>query len=107
MHHTFAEARIQGYLGKDPKADDKLMRMSLAYSIPRKEEESLSKWVDVTMFKSAPGFDWLKDNLSKGDLVTVQASIENTSYEKDGETQYGMSVIAKSVSLIPRNSSDD
>jgi single-stranded DNA-binding protein len=46
-------------------------------------------------------FESQRDNLKKGDLVYAEAEIEITSYEKNGETIYGVSTIANQVSVAP------
>ena len=102
MHHTFADVHVQGYLGKDPKIEDNLMRVSVGYTVPRKDKDDLSKWVDLTMFSSAPGFSWLKDNLKTGDLISARGNIENGSYEKDGEKVYSTNIIVNTISIVPR-----
>lgn len=108
MHHTFSDVSIQGYLGKDPKVEDKLIRLSIGYTVKRKsaqgENNDLTKWIDTVMFSTAPGFEWVKSNLRKGDLIHARGSVENTSYDRNGQTTYSISVILNSVSVIPRDS---
>lgn len=38
---------------------------------------------------------WARDNLGQGDQVHVRGTMRESSYEKDGETRYGMTLAAE------------
>lgn len=110
--YTFAKASFLGHIGKAPTVQGNVMKFNIAKSESWKDRETgerkeRTKWNTITLFDNHPGFAWLRDNLKKGDLVTVEAEIENTSYEKNGETIYGVSIIADKVAIVPtgRNAS--
>uniref|UniRef100_UPI003F698490 hypothetical protein n=1 Tax=Paracoccus aeridis TaxID=1966466 RepID=UPI003F698490 len=43
---------------------------------------------------------WAKVNLGPGDLVHARGTIRETSYEKDGETRYGVTLAAEQFDLL-------
>ncbi|UWR62776.1 single-stranded DNA-binding protein [Phaeobacter inhibens] len=101
----FAEFTIQGYVGKVTITGN-VMRLNIGATKSWKDRETgqrneKTKWNTVTVFENNPGFIWLKGNLKKGDLVHVRGEMENTSYDKAGETVYDVSLIADTVAVIP------
>ncbi|WP_171181148.1 single-stranded DNA-binding protein [Ruegeria sp. HKCCD8929] len=104
--YTFAEVRIQGHVGKAPTVTGNVMKFNVAKSESwtdrdTGERRERTKWNTITVFDSNPGFNWIRDNLNKGDLVYIEAEVQNTSYEKNGETVYGVSIIADKVAIVP------
>lgn len=50
-------------------------------------------WNTVTIFNESI-VKWARDNLGQGDLVHARGTLRETSYEKDGETRYGVTLAA-------------
>ena len=70
--YTFAEVRIQGHVGKDPVVQGSVMKFNVAKSDSwtdrdTGERRERTKWNTITVFDRNPGFQWLRDNLRKGD----------------------------------------
>lgn len=58
-------------------------------------------WNTVTLFERTPGFAYIKENLRKGDLVTVEGKLSESSYEKDGHQVYETTLAADLFAIIP------
>ena len=106
MAYDFAKFDILGHIGKDPVVTGAVLRLNIARNISWKDKESgerqeRTEWNTVTVFDRHPSFKWILETLKSGDLVHVQGSIKNTEYEKDGEKEYGVSLIADTIDLIP------
>lgn len=56
------------------------------------KKETRTDWVTVTVFDDQAA--WIKDNVSKGQPVIAEGRINNSSYEKDGETVYTTDLVA-------------
>ncbi|MER9863222.1 single-stranded DNA-binding protein [Mesorhizobium sp. M0185] len=56
------------------------------------KKETRTDWVTVTVFDDQAA--WIKDNVSKGQPVIAEGRINNSSYEKDGETIYTTDLVA-------------
>ena len=52
-----------------------------------------------TIISKAKDTNGVYDYINKGDKVTVQYSIRNNNYEKDGVMHYGITLFAESVNL--------
>jgi len=93
---TFAEYQIIGHVGSITPAGSTL-KVSIAADYGRKNDrgewDSKPHWNTVTLFNENT-VKWARDNLGPGDLVHVRGTIRETSYEKDGETRYGMTLAA-------------
>ncbi|MDE3026819.1 MAG: single-stranded DNA-binding protein [Paracoccaceae bacterium] len=105
MFHTYAEFRTQGYVGKIT-ALGKALKIAVADTqkwTDRQTGEKREKtnWNTLTLFDSAAAFDWVKGNLKVGDLVYATGTLAETSYEKDGVTQYGVTLRAETVAVVP------
>ena len=93
---TFAEFQIIGHVGKIIPAGSTL-KVSLAADYGRKNDKSewepRPHWNTVTLFNENV-VHWAKENLGPGDLVHARGTIRETSYDKDGETRYGITLAA-------------
>ena len=93
---TFAEFQIIGRVGNVTPAGSTL-KVSIAADYGRKNDkgewEARPYWNTVTLFNDNT-VRWAKDNLGQGDLVHARVTIRETSYDKDGETRYGVTLAA-------------
>ena len=93
---TFAEYQIIGRVGSITPVGSAL-KVSIAADYGRRNDrgewDSKPYWNTVTLFNEAT-VNWARDNLSQGDLVHVRGTMRETSYEKNGETRYGMTLAA-------------
>lgn len=106
MFHTFMNVTGQGYVGSDPRKTEKTLKFDVSRKIKftdrhTQEPREITKWTSVTVFAGTPGFDYLSQNLRSGDLVTIQGELENTKWEKDNVTHYGMTLNATMVAIVP------
>lgn len=94
---TIAEYQIIGYVGKITPVGAAL-KVSVAADYGRKNDrgewDSKPFWNTVTIFNENI-VTWARDNLGQGDLVHVRGTMRESSYEKDGETRYGMTLAAE------------
>lgn len=105
MFHTYAEFRAQGYVGKITPLG-KALKFAMADTERWTDRQSGEKrertnWNTVTLFETSPAYDWVKENLKVGDLVYATGTVAETSYEKDGETRYGVTLRADTVAIVP------
>ena len=88
---TFAEFQIIGRVGNVTPAGPTL-KVSIAADYGRKtdkgEWEVKPYWNTVTIFNESI-VRWARDN-----LVHVRGTLRETSYDKDGETRYGVTLAA-------------
>ena len=93
---TIAEYQIIGRVGTITPVGSTL-KVSIAADYGRKNDrgewDSKPYWNTVTLFNETT-VKWARDNLGPGDLVHVRGTLRETSYEKDGETRYGMTLAA-------------
>ena len=94
---TFSEYQIIGRVGNVTPAGPTL-KVSIAADYGRKtdkgEWEGWAYWNTVTLFNESI-IRWARDNLGQGDLVHVRGTLRETSYDKDGETRYGVTLAAE------------
>ena len=99
---TFAEFQIIGRVGNVTAAGPTL-KVSIAADYGRKNDkgewEGRPYWNTVTLFNEAT-VKWAKENLRSGDLVLARGTLRETSYEKDGETRYGITLAADEFSRL-------
>lgn len=105
---TFSEFQIIGRVGKVTEVGTTL-RVSIAADYGKKdnngEYQSNAFWNDVTIFNEKV-IKWVKENVGKGDLVHTRGTIRQTSYEKDGETIYSMTLAAKDFDRLLKKQGD-
>jgi single-strand DNA-binding protein len=101
---TIAEFKIIGRVGAI-KDVGTTVRVSIASNYSRKDNrgewvESV-KWNEVTIFNEATqGF--VKRNLTKGDLVYTAGTLGQTSYERNGERVYGMTLACEQIERLAK-----
>lgn len=99
---TFAEFQIIGHVGKLKKVGPTL-RVDVAAEYGGKDEagefKSKPYWNEVTLFNERV-VAWVTENVKAGDLVHVRGTIRQTSYEKDGQTKYGVTLAADAFDLL-------
>lgn len=103
MFCTYAEVTLQGYVGAIREVG-KTLKIRISHTEAWKvdgERKERTIWNVVTVFESMPGFEWIKANIKKGDLVMVRGRVSESSYEKDGATIYETTLAADSVARIP------
>ncbi|WP_227272007.1 single-stranded DNA-binding protein [Roseobacter weihaiensis] len=93
---TFAEFQIIGRVGKVKEVGTTL-RVSLASEYGRKDNngefQSKPYWNEVTIFNENV-IKWAKDNVTAGDVVHARGTMRQSSYEKDGQTVYDITLAA-------------
>ena len=99
-----AEFKIIGRVGAI-KDVGTTVRVSIAanYSYKDKRGDWVDnvKWNEVTIFNEATqGF--VKRNLAKGDMVYADGILGQTSYERDGERVYGMTLACQRIERLAK-----
>ena len=101
---TFAEYQIIGRIGRVIPAGSAL-KVSVAADYGRRNDkgawEEKPFWNTVTVFNENM-IRWARDNLGTGDLIHVRGTIREVSYDKDGETRYGVSLSADQLDLLAK-----
>ena len=99
---NIAEFRIIGRIGKvDVK--DKVAFLDIAANYGRKvgdDWEDDTHWNRVTLFGKRIA---RAAKMGKGDLVHVTGRVRQTRYEQNGETVYGVDLIAERMGVIVKN----
>ena len=96
---NIAEFRIIGNVGSI-ETRDKVTFLSVAANYGRKVS---GEWEDDTHWNRITLFDKQKakaDELSKGDLVHIQGRVRQTSFDDNGETRYGVDMIAQKMAKL-------
>lgn len=75
-----------------------LFTMAVNRNYTNTNGEREADFIQVKVFKKLA--ENCKQYLSKGSLVSVQASLRTGSFQKDGKTQYTMEVIADEVQFL-------
>src|SRR5208282_65979 len=99
-----AEFKIIGRVGAIKNVGT-TVRVSIAanYSYKNNQGDWIEnvKWNEVTIFsESTQGF--VKRNLTKGDLVYADGTLGQTSYERDGERVYGMTLACQRIERLAK-----
>ena len=99
-----AEFKIIGRVGAI-KDVGTTVRVSIAanysYKDNRGEWIENVKWNEVTIFNEATqGF--VKRNLTKGDLIYTDGILGQTSYERNGERVYGMTLACQRIERLAK-----
>ncbi len=99
---NIAEFRIIGRIGKvDVK--DKVAFLDIASNYGRKvgdDWEDDTHWNRVTLFGKHIA---RAAKMGKGDLVHVTGRVRQSRYEQNGETVYGVDLIAARIGVIVKN----
>ena len=106
MSHI-AEFKIIGRVGAIKEVGS-TVRVTIASSYSYKDQQGewieQAKWNEITIFNEATqGF--VRRNLEKGDLVYAAGTLAQTSYRKDGETVYGMTLGCEQIERLAKSSS--
>lgn len=101
---TFAKYQIIGRVGRIIPAGPTL-KVSVGADYGRRNDEDMweSKmfWNTVTVFNENM-VRWPRANLGTGDLIHVRGTIREVSYDKDGETRYGVSLAADQLDFLAK-----
>ena len=60
-----------------------------------------TRWNEITIFAEARQ-GYVQRNLKTGDLVRATGVLEQTSWEKDGETQYGVTLACDNIGRLAK-----
>ncbi len=101
---TIAEFKIIGRVGAI-KEIGATVRVTIASSYSRKDNRGewieSTKWNEITIFNEATqGF--VNRNLSKGDLVYAAGTLGQTSYERNGERIYAMTLGCEQIERLAK-----
>ena len=99
---NIAEFRIIGRVGS-VDTTDKVTHVSVAANYNRKDGD---EWKTDTHWNRVTFFRQLAEraaDLGKGDLVHVTGRVRQTRYEQNGETVYGVDLIAERMGVIVKN----
>jgi single-strand DNA-binding protein len=98
---NIAEFQIIGRIGKID-AKDNVTYMSVAANYRRKVDE---EWEDDTHWNNVTLFGKVAKRLgkmTKGDLVHVRGRVRQNRFEKDGETQFTVDLIADEIARLAK-----
>ena len=98
---TIAEFKIIGRVGavKDVGSTVHVsIASSYSYKDTRGDWAENVKWNEVTIFSEATQ-GYVKRNIRKGDLVYAAGTLSQTSYERNGERVYGVTLAVYSLPL--------
>ena len=100
--NTIAEFTIIGRVGEIRKVGSTL-RVSVASSFSRRDNGGewveRTRWNEVTVFsESTRGF--VTRNIAKGDLIFTSGSLGQTTWVKDDETFYGVTLACERIERL-------
>ncbi len=103
-----ARFQIIGRVGK-VKTFDKVVRVSIATNASYKES---GEWVDRTHWNEVAIFDrgtrgWVSEKVQPGDVVRVEGTLRQSSYERDGETVYTTDLVVEDFNRQPKKNPAD
>lgn len=103
MAGSICKVILIGNLGKDPEvrtmtSGDKVCNFSLATSITWKdkqgEKQEKTTWHNIVVWNKGL-VNVCESYLKKGSKVYIEGTIENRSYEKDGQTKYISEIVLR------------
>ena len=99
---NIAEFTLIGRIGKIT-ANGSATRLSIASNYRRKGKDG--QWSDDTHWNQVVVFTestrkYIDEHLKAGDLVMARGRVRQSSYEKNGETRYGVDLICTSFGLL-------
>ncbi|MBL4543722.1 MAG: single-stranded DNA-binding protein [Rhodobacteraceae bacterium] len=101
---SFAEYQILGRVGKRADAGTAL-KISIAAEYGRRDDrgdfQTNPFWNTVTLFREQT-IAWVRANIQPGDLVLARGTLRETSWDKDGETRYGVTLAAEDFALLAK-----
>ena len=97
-----AEFTIIGRIGKI-SAGEAITRLSIASNYRRKGKDGA--WADDTHWNQVVVFaegarKYIAEHVAQGDLVMARGRVRQSSYEKDGETRYGVDLVCTDFGLL-------
>ena len=97
-----AEFTLIGRIGKIT-AGESVTRLSIASNYRRKGKDGA--WADDTHWNQVVVFNegarkYIADHVAQGDLVMARGRIRQNSYDKDGETRYGVDLVCTDFGLL-------
>lgn len=99
---NLAEFTLIGRIGKITPCDG-VTRLSIASNYRRKGKDG--EWIDdphwnqiVVFNEGARGY--IAEHVGQGDLVMARGRVRQSSYEKDGETRYGVDLVCTDFGLL-------
>ena len=99
-----AEFQIIGRVGQLKKVGSTL-RVTIAASYPYKDDrgdwQERTRWNEITIFYDARK-EYVQRNIKAGDLVRAIGVVEQTSWEKDGETVYGVTLACEQIGRLAK-----
>lgn len=80
-----------------------VVRISIASNYRRKGDDEA--WVDDPYWNQVVVFDeaaraYVAEHVGQGDLVLARGRLRQSSYEKDGETRYGVDLVSTDFGLL-------
>ena len=103
MSHC-AEFQIIGRIGQIKKVGTTL-RVTIASGYPYKDDhgewQERTRWNEITIFNDARQ-SYVQRNLKTGDLIRATGVLEQTSWEKNGETHYGVTLACEQVGRLAK-----
>lgn len=103
MFPTYAQARLQGYVGSVTEVG-KVLKIRLAnseyWTTKDGERKERTYWNTVTVFENLPNFAWVKGNIKKGDMILVDATLMESSFDRDGTQVYETTLAAEGIARV-------
>ena len=103
MSHC-AEFQIIGRIGQIKKVGTTL-RVTIASGYPYKDDrgewQERTRWNEITVFNDARQ-SYVQRNLKSGDLIRATGVLEQTSWEKNGETHYGVTLACEQIGRLAK-----
>jgi len=103
MSHC-AEFQIIGRIGQIKKVGTTL-RITVASGYPYKDDrgewQERTRWNEITIFNEARQ-SYVQRNLKSGDLIRATGVLEQTSWEKNGETHYGVTLASEQIGRLAK-----
>lgn len=100
--NTFARFETFGHIGNITTVG-KTLKIRVAHTFSRKndrgEYDNTTRWNTYTIFKDSRA-KWARENLRPGDLVRLEGEYFEDSYDKDGETIYGVTFACSQIDLL-------
>jgi single-stranded DNA-binding protein len=90
-------------IGKVREVGQNLMISVASDASYKKDGEWVNRanWIEHTVFGRRDKMkDWALDTLQSGDLVFIRSTPSQTSWEKDGEKQYGYTMAVTELKLL-------
>jgi single-strand DNA-binding protein len=103
MSHC-AEFQIIGRIGQIKKVGTTL-HVTIASGYPYKDDrgdwQERTRWNEITVFNDARQ-SYVQRNLKSGDLIRATGVLEQTSWEKNGETHYGVTLACEQIGRLAK-----